>query len=176
MEGNGNNANSESIMADLSELKKRLEEVDCREKDDVKYLQDEINKLKEKVKALKSQKIESKTSLEEERSNRKSTISKDRDDLSDKLNDLVIKVNYLEKLIAGSKNSLSDERNPEKLPAINKPKRREQAFTVYHEKDKSGIGRKDLAELKAELEAWLRNLLDGMQNKESLESLELKVQ
>ena len=54
MEGNGNNANSESIMADLSELKKRLEEVDCREKDDVKYLQDEINKLKEKVKALKS--------------------------------------------------------------------------------------------------------------------------
>ena len=33
-----------------------------------------------------------------------------------------------------------------------------------------------MAELKAELEAWLRNLLDGMQNRESFESLELKVQ
>ena len=64
------------------------------------------------------------------------------------------------------------------MPAINKPRRREQAFTVYHEKDKdkSGIGRKDLAELKAELEAWLRNLLDSVQNRENLDSLELKVQ
>ena len=96
--------------------------------------------------------------------------------MSARLNDLVIKVAYLEKLIAGSKNSLNDEKNPEKLPSINKPRRREQAFTVYHEKDKSGVGRKDLAELKAELEAWLKNLLDSMQNRENLESLELKVQ
>jgi hypothetical protein len=38
-------------------------------------------------------------------------------------------------------------------------------MTGYHEK--SGFGRKDLAELKAELEAWLKNLLDNMQNRES---------
>jgi hypothetical protein len=58
-------------------------------------------------------------------------------------------VSYLEKQISGSKNFLSDEKNPEKLPTITKPKRRDPAFTVYHDKDKSGIGRKDLAELKS---------------------------
>ena len=98
---------------------------------------------------MKAEKTESKSNIEDDRSNKKSTIGRDRDDLSDRLNDLVIKVAYLEKLISGSKNSLNEEKNPEKLPAINKPRRREQAFTVYQEKEKSGIGRKDLAELKA---------------------------
>jgi len=32
-------------------------------------------------------------------------------------------------------------------------------MTMYQEKEKSGISRKDLAELKAELEAWLKSLL-----------------
>lgn len=57
---------------------------------------------------MKSERIDSKTSLEEDRSHRKSTISKDRDDVSDRLNDLVIKVSFLEKQIAGSKNFLGD--------------------------------------------------------------------
>ena len=49
-------------------------------------------------------------------------------------------------------------------------------MTGYHEREKPGVSRKDLAELKAELEAWLKNLLDNMQNRESMESLELKIQ
>ncbi|MCB0369266.1 MAG: hypothetical protein KDD45_07365 [Bdellovibrionales bacterium] len=70
-------------------------------------------------------------------------------------------------MLAGSKNSLSDEKNPEKLPAISKPRRRDPNFTTYHEKghERSGFVRKDLAELKAELEAWLKNLLDSLQSR-----------
>ena len=52
-------------------------------------------------------------------------------------------------MISGSKNSFNDEKNPEKLPAINRP--RKANLTVYQDKDKSGFGRKDLAELKSEL-------------------------
>lgn len=89
---------------------------------------------------------------------------------------MILKVSYLEKLIAGSKNSLSDEKNPEKLPTIARPRRRDPNMTGYHEKEKPGFGRKELAELKADLEVWLKNLLDNMQNRESLESLELKIQ
>lgn len=165
----------------MLKLKKKLEEVDNREKKDVRDLQEEINSLKQQLKSLKNEKIESKTSLEGDNagSHRKLTINRDRDDLNDKVNDLIIKVNYLEKLISGSKNSLSDEKNPEKLPSIHRvTKRRDPNMTSFHdrEKDRSAIGRKDLAELKAELEAWLKNLLDSLQNRESLESLELKIQ
>ena len=68
-------------------------------------------------------------------------------------------------MLAGSKNSLSDEKNPEKLPAIHRPKRKDPNLTGFQDKEKSGFGRKDLAELKAELEAWLKNLLDSNQNR-----------
>jgi hypothetical protein len=60
-----------------------------------------------------------------------------------------MKVNYLEKLISGSKSVLTEEKNPEKLPALNRPRKREGNMTVYQEKDKSGISRRDLSELKA---------------------------
>ena len=69
---------------------------------------------------------------------------------------------------------MSDEKNPEKLPSIHRiAKRRDPNMTGFHdrEKDKSAIGRKDLAELKAELEAWIKNLLESLQNRESFESL-----
>lgn len=72
----------------------------------MKCLQEEINKLKEKIKSLKSERVDSKASLEEERSHRKSTIG--RDDLGDRLNDLVIKVSFLEKQLASSKSFLGD--------------------------------------------------------------------
>ena len=49
-------------------------------------------------------------------------------------------------------------------------------MTGYNDKDKSGISRKDLAELKAELEAWIRSLLEEHKEKESYEDLELKIQ
>jgi hypothetical protein len=45
---------------------------------------------------------------------------------------LILKVSYLEKLLSGSKNSLSDEKNPEKLPAINRPKKRDPNLTGFH--------------------------------------------
>lgn len=173
-----NNLN-ETISSDLLKLKKKLEELDSREKKDVKDIQEELNLLKQQLKSLKTEKIDSKTSLEGENggSHRKLTINRDRDDLNDKVNDLIIKVSYLEKLISGSKNSLSDEKNPEKLPAIHRvTKRRDPNMTGFQDKDRSGIGRKDLAELKSELEAWLKSLLDSLNNKESLESLELKIQ
>ena len=69
--------------------------------------------------------------------------------------------------MAGSKNSLNDDKNPEKLPTINRHRKREANFTVYQEKDKSGISRKDLAELKAELEAWIKSLFDENKEKEN---------
>jgi len=51
---------------------------------------------------------------------------------------------------------------------INRPKKRDPNLTGFHyerEKEKSGISRKDLAELKAELEAWIKSLLDNSQNR-----------
>lgn len=141
----GNDKALKSLSLDISELKKRLGEVDSREQKDYKHLLDELNSLKQQLKSLKSERVDSKTSLEEEnqRSHRHSSIH--RDDLHDKVNDLILKVSYLEKLIAGSKNSLSDEKNPEKLPTIGRPRRRDPNMTGYHEKDRSGVGRKDLA-------------------------------
>jgi hypothetical protein len=62
-----------------------------------------------------------------------------------------MKVNYLEKLISGSRSNINEDKNPEKLPILNRPKRRDPNLTVYQEKDKSGISRRDLSELKAEL-------------------------
>ena len=62
------------------------------------------------------------------------------------------------------------------MPAIHRPKRRDPNLTAFQDREKSGFGRKDLAELKAELEAWLKGLLDGNQNRENMDSLELKLQ
>ena len=98
-----------------------------------------------------SEKLDDKLNSEEDSrlNNKKSTIQKD--DINDRLNDLIQKVNYLEKLIASSKSSFNDDKNPEKLPNINRTRPRNGNLTVYQEKDKSGISRKDISELKAEL-------------------------
>ena len=56
---------AKKITIDLSALKKKLEEVDNRERKDVKELHDEINLLKMQLKHLKAEKIESKTSIED---------------------------------------------------------------------------------------------------------------
>lgn len=40
------------------------------------------------------------------------TNRKSKDQLADKINDLINRVTYLQKLMAGSKNNLSDEKNP----------------------------------------------------------------
>jgi hypothetical protein len=37
----------------------------------------------------------------------------------------------LEKLLTGSKNSFTDDKNPEKLPAINRPKRKDPNMTMF---------------------------------------------
>lgn len=59
------------------------------------------------------------------------------------------------------------------MPTIHRPKRRDPNLTGFQdrEKDRSGISRKDLAELKAELEAWLKSLIDGIQNRENYENM-----
>ena len=77
---------------------------------------------------------------------RKSTIQ--RDDLMDKINDLTLKVALLEKMMAGGNKNGGDEKNPEKLPSINKiGRKREGNFTVYQEKshEKQALGRRDLS-------------------------------
>ena len=48
---------NESISSDLLKLKKRVEDLDNREKKDVKDLQEEINSLKEQLKTYKNEKI-----------------------------------------------------------------------------------------------------------------------
>ena len=57
---------------------------------------------------MRVERVDSKTSLDEEnnRTNRKSTLQKD--DFNDRLNDLTAKVSYLEKMLAGSKTLLGD--------------------------------------------------------------------
>ncbi len=85
-----------------------------------------------------------------------------------------MRVNYLEKLLSGSKSNITEDKNPEKLPALNRP--RKGNMTVYQEKDKSGISRKDISELKAELEAWIRSLFEENKDRENLEDIELKLQ
>ena len=80
---------------DLLQLKKLIEEVDHREKKDYKSLAQEIDSLKQQIKAMRVERVDSKTSLDEEnnRTNRKSTLQKD--DFNDRLNDLTAKVSYL---------------------------------------------------------------------------------
>lgn len=125
----------------------------------MKSLNEEVNNLKLLLRS-QGEKIESKTSIEEEGSRinqKKSTIQ--RDDLNDRLNDLILKVNYLEKLISGSKTNIEDK-TTDRLPAINRPKRKDPNLTGYQEKEKSGISKRDLSDLKAELEAWIKSLFD----------------
>jgi len=47
------------------------------------------------------------------------------------------------------------------LPAISRTKRKDLNLTGFPDKEKSsGMGRKDLSDVKAELEAWVTSLLD----------------
>lgn len=49
-------------------------------------------------------------------------------------------------------------------------------MTGYQEKDKSGITKRDISDLKADLEAWIKSLLQQNRDHENLEALELKIQ
>jgi len=61
----GTEKDFESINASLAELRKKLSEVDDREQKDYKSLLDELNNLKQQLKSFKTEKIDSKTSLDE---------------------------------------------------------------------------------------------------------------
>ena len=86
-----------------------------------------------------------------------------------KLKDLIMRVDYLEKMM-GSKNSISDEKSDSKLPMIRRPKNRDMSTN-----EKSSIKR-DMAEVKNDLQAWLNNYLANMKSKANFEDLELKIQ
>ena len=119
---------------------------------------------------MRSNEAHSKTSIDDDRSGKKGSS-----DILDRLNQLELKLLALEKNLSGSKQTLSDEKNPERLPAINRPKRN---IGSLHEKEKerSGWNRRDLAELKAELQAWIQSLLDENKERDNMEDLYLKIQ
>ena len=70
----------------------------------------------------------------------------------------------------GSKNSIEQDGHRDKLPLIKRPKAKE--GSVH---DKSSV-KKDMYEIKNELQAWLNNYLASMKNKDNFEDLELKIQ
>ena len=162
----------------LEDLRKRLEELDKREKKDVDDLRENVELLHDEIDELKrllnkNNEAHSKTSIDEDRNSHRKIPGGN--DLIDRINQLELKLLALEKSLIGSKQSLSDEKNPEKLPAINRPKRN---IGSLHEKDKdrTGWARRDLAELKAELQAWIQSLLEENKDRDNLEDLYLKLQ
>ena len=74
--------------------------------------------------------MDSKSSFEDQSKMRIRKSSIHKDDLSDKVNDLIMRVTYLEKLQSSNKNI--EDKNPEKLPAINRPKKKDPNQTTYH--------------------------------------------
>lgn len=81
-------------------------------------------------------------------------------------------------MISGGKHSLGTEEKISSggLPAISRTKRKDLNLTGFNDKDKSGVGRKDLSDIKAELQAWITGLLDQGRDKQSSEDLYLKIQ
>ena len=157
----------------LEDLRKRLEELDKRESTDVSELNEGLESLRDEIDELKrmlrNNQANSKTSIDQDSSPKKSP------DLIDRINQLELKLLALEKSLINSKQSLSDEKNPEKLPAINRPKRNVGSLHEK-EKDRTGWTRRDIAELKAELQAWIQSLLDENRDKDNMEDLYLKFQ
>ena len=78
-----------------------------------------------------------------------------------------MRVEYLEKML-GSKNSIQDK---DKLPLIKRNKVKDRD-TSFNEKS----SKKDIAEIKAELQAWINNYLGEMKSKDNFEDIELKLQ
>ena len=137
-----------------------------RKGEDMRRLEDRVDSLKREVERVKGEmeekKAHSKTSIEEESGSKgrleKANYTQLKFREEDKLKELLARVDYLEKM--GSKNSIED-RSDGKLPMIRRAKGREASG---HEK--SGV-RKDMAEVKNELQGWLNNYLANMKSKDN---------
>jgi hypothetical protein len=70
-------------------------------------------------------------------------------------------MDYLEKMM-GSKNSIQEDKN-DKLPLIRRAKGRDRDLST-HEKSSA---KKDMSEIKNELQLWLNNYLANMKSKDN---------
>lgn len=70
----------------------------------------------------------------------------------------------------GSKNSISDEKD--KLPLIKRNKIKDRDTSMN---DKS-TSKKDMSDIKAELQAWLNNYMMELKSKDNFEDIDLKLQ
>ena len=138
----------------------------------------EIDHLKEKLSELeKNNKSNSKNSIEDSGSKihdrgtyTQSKFHSKGDD--DKLRELLARIEYLERMM-GSKNTDDGKSDKEKLPLIKRPKFvKEKDLSIY---DKSS-NKKDMLEIKNELQNWLNSYLANMKSRDNFEDLELKVQ
>lgn len=119
---------------------------------------------------MKRENNNSKTSIEDdkrgkfERGNYTQVKFKD-----DSLKEILVRLDYLEKML-GSKNSIGDDKD--KLPLIKRNKIRERDSSIQ---DKSS-SKRDMTEIKAELQAWLNNYMMELKSKDNFEDIELKLQ
>ena len=83
----------------------------------------------------------------------------------------------LEKMLGGSKKLSEDDRgnNPEKLPMIRRP--------IISQKEKDSHNRthfshakRDMGELKTEIQAWVKNYFEQGKEKDDMEGLQLQLQ
>lgn len=133
----------------------------------------ELRELRNEIEELKKEtnNNNSKTSIDDDRRPKIDrgayTHTKFKDE---SLKDIIGRLEYLEKII-GSRTSI-DDKNSDKLPLIKRNRVKDRESSIH---DKSS-SKKDIADIKAELQAWLNNYLTEMKSKDSLEDIELKLQ
>lgn len=77
------------------------------------------------------------------------------------MKDLIARIEYLEKAL-GSKASI-DDKNSDKLPLIKRNRAKDRDVSI----NEKSTSKKDVADIKAELQAWINNYLAEMKSKDN---------
>ena len=96
----------------------------------------------------------------------------------DAIKELSHRIEVIEKMLTGSKKLYGDDdknNNPEKLPMIRRPII-SQKEKDSHNKTHFSTAKRDAGELKAEIQAWVKNYFEQGKEKDNLEGIELQLQ